>query len=166
MISGVIGFQRVYNKIGFLFKQINMIFDDENILIEEASEKLTSPFIFLIDFFRDKGDFINKLDNYAIYDTIFNMLKIICSQDTTFNYDKFHINVFKDHILIFYDAKEILSFSLLNGRTKLYLDIKISYYSSLRGRDMYDTLMKIYGDYFRKLGASYNVTSIVISVDK
>ena len=144
-----------------------MIFDDENILIEEASEKLTSPFIYLIDFFRDKGDFINKLDNSAIYDTIFNMLKVICSQDTTFNYDKFHIAIFKDNIMIFYDAREILSFSVLNGRKKLYLDIKIPYYSSLRGKDMYDALMKIYGDHLiRKLGASYNVTSIVISVDK
>ena len=144
-----------------------MIFDDENILIEEASEKLTSPFIYLIDFFRDKGDFINKLDNSSIYDTIFNMLNVICSQDTTFNYDKFHIAIFKDNIMIFYDAREILSFSVLNGRKKLYLDTKIPYYSSLRGKDMYDALMKIYGDHLiRKLGASYNVTSIVISVDK
>jgi hypothetical protein len=144
-----------------------MIFDDENILIEEASEKLTSPFLFLIEFFRDKGDFINKLDNSAIYDTIFNMLKVICSQDTTFDYDKFSIGVFKDNILIFYDAREILRFDLLNGRKKFYLNTTIAYYDNLRGRDMYDTLMKIYGDHLiRKLGASYNVTSIVISVDK
>lgn len=124
-----------------------MIFDDENILIEEASEKLTSPFIYLIDFFRDKGNFINKsgkLDNSAIYDTIFNMLKAICSQDTTFNYDKFHIYVFKDHIIIYYDVREILSFSVLNGREKIYLNTIIAYYDNLRGRDMYDTLMKIY----------------------
>ena len=144
-----------------------MIFDDENILIEEASEKLTSPFIYLIDFFRDKGDFINKLDNSVIYNTIFNMLKVICSQDTTFNYDKFHIAVFKDHIVIYYDAREILSFSVLNGREKFYLHTIIAYYDNLRGRNMYDTLMEIYGDYLiRKLGASYNVTNIVISVDK
>lgn len=143
-----------------------MIFDDENILIEEAGKELTSPFLFLISFFRDKGDFINKLDNSEIYDIIFNMLKVICSQDTTFNYDKFHIAVFKDNIMIFYDAREILSFSVLNGREKFYLDTKIPYYSSLRGKDMYDALMKIYGDHFIKLGASYNVTSIVISVDK
>lgn len=144
-----------------------MIFDDENILIEEASEKLTSPFIFLIEFFRDKGDFINNLDNLVIYDTIFNMLKVICSQDTTFDYDKFHICVFKDHIIIYYDVREILSFSVLNGREKFYLNTIIAYYDNIRGRDMYDTLMKIYGDHLiRKLGASYNVTSIVISVDK
>ena len=144
-----------------------MIFDDENILIEEAGVKLTSPFLFLIDFFRDKGNFINKLDNSAIYDTIFNMLKVICSQDTTFEYDKFHIAVFKDHIEIYYDAREILSFSVLNGREKFYLNTIIAYYDNIRGRDMYDTLMKIYGDHLiRKLGASYNVTSIVISVDK
>lgn len=143
-----------------------MILDDENILIEEASEKLTSPFIYLIDFFRDKGDFINTLDNSAIYDTIFNMLKVICSQDTTFNYDKFHIDIFKDRIVIYYDTREILDFNLLNGREKFYLNITIAYYDNLRGRDMYDTLMKIYGDHFIKLGASYNVTSILISVDK
>lgn len=144
-----------------------MIFDDENTLIEEASEKLTSPFLFLIEFFRDKGDFINKLDNSAIYDTIFNMLKVICSQDTTFDHDKFHISVFKDHIVIYYDAREILSFSVLNGREKIYLNTIIAYYDNIRGRDMYDTLMKIYGNHLiRKLGASYNVTSIVISVDK
>lgn len=143
-----------------------MIFDDENILIEEAGEKLTSPFLFLISFFRDKGDFINKLDNSVIYNTIFNMLKVICSQDITFNYDKFHIAVFKDDIVIYYDAREILRFDILDGRKKLYLDTKISYYSNLLGKGMYDTLMKIYGDHFVKLGASYNVTSIVISVDK
>jgi hypothetical protein len=147
-----------------------MIFDDENTLIEEASEKLTNPFLFLIEFFRDKGNFLNKsgkLDNLAVYDTIYNMLKAICSQDTTFDYDKFHIAVFKDHIVIYYDAREILSFSVLNGREKFYLNTIIAYYDNIRGRDMYDTLMKIYGNHLiRKLGASYNVTSIVISVDK
>lgn len=143
-----------------------MIFDDENTLIEEASEKLTSPFLFLIEFFRDKGDFINKLDNSAIYDTLFNMLKVICSQDTTFDFYKFHICVFKDSILIYYESREILRFDLLNGREKFYLNTIIAYYDNIRGRDMYDTLMKIYGDHFVKLGASYNVVSIVISVDK
>lgn len=144
-----------------------MIFDDENTLIEEASEKLTSPFLFLIEFFRDNGNFKNKLDNSAIYDTIYNMLKVICSQDTTFDYDKFHMAVFKDNIVIYYDAREILSFSVLNGREKFYLNTTIAYYDNIRGRDMYDTLMKIYGNHLiKKLGASYNVTSILISVDK
>lgn len=147
-----------------------MIFDDENIMIEEASEKLTNPFMFLIEFIKDKGDFINNLDNSTIYDTIFNIVKAICSQETKFEYDKFHIDIFNYHIVIFYKAQEILRFEMLEGMQKLYLNIKISwyryYYGDICGRDMYDTLIKIYGDHFIKLGASYNSTNIIISVDK